>query len=181
MRRIVAAVFLSIALPIGANAFDNIEADVFYNGPLKEQITKEYAVILLGLQNQAKVLGVEPRPKDITEAKGHFVSKAILMARCFDKGISIKKMTSKDIDLKKYYSGCVKLHTDFMLWARVSGKASPQRCVLNNHFATMEPENPVYDFLKVDRPEQLSFSDDVAFRDCYLREYHLPESWTPPR
>lgn len=54
MRRIIAALFLSIALPIGANAFDNIEADVFYNGPLKEQITEEYAVILMGLQKTSE-------------------------------------------------------------------------------------------------------------------------------
>jgi hypothetical protein len=60
MRRVIAAALMSIALPIGAYAFialpigayafDNIEADVFYDGPLKEQITKEYAVTLAGLQ-----------------------------------------------------------------------------------------------------------------------------------
>jgi hypothetical protein len=139
---------------------------------------KEYAVVLVGLQNQAKVLGVEPRQKDINETKGHFVSKALLMARCFDKGISMKKMTSKDIDLKKYYSGCVKLHTEFMSSAIVKFSSS---CGLRDNFVTMGPENAVYDFLNVDKPERARFSDYVALRECYLRENHLPEAWTPRR
>jgi hypothetical protein len=178
MRRMLAAMFLSIALPMGANAFDNIEADVFYDGSLKEQIMKEYAVVLVGLQNQATVLGVEPRQKDINEAKGHFMTKALLMARCFDKGISMKKMTSKDIDLKKYYNGCVKLHSEFMSSASVK---FPSTCSLQANFVTMGPENAVYDFLNVDEPDRVRFSDYVALRECYLRENHLPEAWAPRR
>jgi hypothetical protein len=82
MRRIIAAMLMSITLPGSASAFENIEADVFYDGPLKEQITKEYALTLGSLQKQAKALGVEPREKDIITAKKYFATKAMMMARC---------------------------------------------------------------------------------------------------
>jgi hypothetical protein len=101
------------------------------------------------------------------------------MARCFDKGISIKKMASKDIDLKKYYSGCVKLHTEFM--SSASLKRS-NNCSMSNRSDQIQFENSIYDFLKIDKFQPWgSFSDDVAYRDCYLRENHLPETWTPRR
>jgi hypothetical protein len=180
MRRVIAAVLTSIALPIGAYAFDNIEADVFYDGPLKEQITKEYAVTLAGLQKQAKDLGVEPREKDIFIAKRHFATKAMMMARCLDTGISIKKMILKDTDIKKFNSGCVKLQTEFISWVQIGGKISDM-CWLNNRGALLKQEKPVYDFLKIETYREASHYDAIALRDCYLEENHLPETWIPRR
>jgi hypothetical protein len=43
---------------LDAHAFDNLEANIYYDGPLKEQIAKEYAVLLEGLKKQADRYGV---------------------------------------------------------------------------------------------------------------------------
>src|SRR4051794_3961385 len=100
---VIYCMLLSLA---SASAFDNLEADIYYDGPLKEQIAAEYAVILEGLKKQADGYGVQVRQKDISDAKKHFVTKAVLMTRCLDKGISIQKQTTKKIDLKKYQEAC---------------------------------------------------------------------------
>lgn len=180
MKRVVAAVLMFIALPVGAQAFENIEADVFYDGLLKERITKEYATTLGALQTQAKALGVEPRERDIFTAKRHFATKAMMMARCLDTALSIKKTMLKDADVKKFNSGCVKLETEFMAWVDIGGKISDS-CWLKNKKAVGSEEKPVYDFLKTSEFGPTVHYDVVALRDCYLEENHLPETWAPRR
>jgi hypothetical protein len=181
MRLMVAAILVSvIALPNLASAFENIEADVFYDGPLKERITKEYATTLDGLEKQAKSLGVDPREKDILTAKKYFATKAMMLARCLDTGLTIKKTMIKDADVKKFNSGCVKLQTDFMSWVEIGGKISDQ-CWLKNVKAVRKEEKPVYEFLKIDVFSEEGRYDVVALRDCYLEENRLPETWIPRR
>ena len=147
---------------------------------MKEQITKEYAVTLGSLQKQATALGVEPREKDIITAKKYFATEAMMMARCLDSGLSIKKTMLKDADVKKFNRGCVKLQTDFMSWVEIGGKISTS-CWHSNQKAVMKEEKPVYDFLKVNSFGEPLHYDVVALRDCYLEENHLPETWVPKR
>jgi len=180
MRRMVAAMLISIALPGVAAAFENIEADVFYDGSLKDQITKEYGVTLAGLEKQARALGVEPRQKDIDTAKRYFATKAMMMARCLDTGISIKKTILKDTDVKKFNSGCVKLQTDFIAWVEIGGKIS-DKCWYKSNLAVLKEEKPVYEFLKIGTYGVASHYDAVALRDCYLEENRFPETWVPKR
>jgi hypothetical protein len=178
MRSIILALFVALTFGSCAFAFENIEADVFYDGPLRQQIMKEYALTLDALQKQAKALGVEPRERDVFTAKRHFATKAMMMARCLDTGLSIKKTMMKDADVKKFNSGCVKLQTDFMSWVDIGGKIS-DLCWLNNRRAMMKEEKPVYDFLKITDFGQASHYDVVALRDCYLEQNRLPETWVP--
>ncbi len=180
MRRVVAALLITFALPGSAFAFENIETDVFYDGPLKEQITKEYAVTLDGLQKQAKALGVEPRQKDVETAKRYFATKAMMMARCLDTGLSIKKTMVKDVDVRKFNSGCVKLETDFISWVEIGGKIS-DGCWRKSEAAVRKEEKPVYEFLKIEKYGWPSHYDAVTLRDCYLEENRLPETWVPKR
>ena len=180
MKRAISAVLISLALLSDASAFENIETDVFYDGPLKEQIIKEYAVTLSGLQKQAKALGVEPREKDIITAKKYFATKAMMMARCLDTGLTIKKTILKDTDVRKFNSGCVRLETDFMSWVEIGGKIS-DTCWRSNEKAVMKEEKPVYDFLKVNKFREPLHYDVVALRDCYLEEHGLSETWVPKR
>ena len=58
--------------PLDAHVFDNLEADIYYGGPLKEQIAKEYAVLLEGLKRQADGYGVPVREKDILRRTSAF-------------------------------------------------------------------------------------------------------------
>jgi hypothetical protein len=180
MKPVIVAILISIALPGAAVAFENIEADVFYDGLLKDQIMKEFAITLAGLEKQAKELGVEPRQKDVDTAKRYFATKAMMMARCLDTGLSIKKTMIKDADVKKFNRGCVRLETDFMSWVEIGGKIS-DRCRAKSQLTAMKEEKPVYEFLKIENIGVATHYDVVTLRDCYLDENGLPETWAPKR
>lgn len=169
---VAAALIVTLALSVDATAFENIEADAYYDGPLKEQIANEYAATLGGLDAQAKTIGVEPRKKDIETAKNHFATKAVMMARCLDIGVSAKKMIVKDVDLKKYVSGCVETQLKFMAWMQAGGKVDDM-CLLDNLSLRLRQEKPVYDFLKIEgvvpgSNHGGSHYDVIALRECHL-------------
>jgi hypothetical protein len=136
------------------------------------------------LEKQAKALGVEPREKDIRAARKYFATKAMMMARCLDTGLTIKKTILKDVDVRKFNSGCLKLQTEFISWVEIGGNIS-QICWLQNQKAVSKEETPVYEFLrskdKYGMEELPVHYDAVALRDCYLGENRLPETWAPKR
>jgi hypothetical protein len=168
LKRAIAALIATVALSVDATAFDNIEADAYYDGPLKQQMTNEYSTMLLRLDDQAKMLGVERRKKDIDIAKNHFATKAVMMARCLDTGISKKKMMVGDMDLAKYTSDCVKTHLSFMAWIQAGGKVD-DTCLLDNESLALQRqyEKPLYDFLYVDSMVP-GYYDVIALRECHL-------------
>src|SRR5437899_9707485 len=89
-----------------AYAFENIEADVFYERQVREAISAEYATVLAALEKQAASLSTQVRSRDVRDLKKHMYEKAYLMAKCFDKGMSIKKQTNNKLDVGTYSKRC---------------------------------------------------------------------------
>jgi hypothetical protein len=175
MRAVIWMVALQLASCPKAMAFKNIEADAVYDGPIKEQILKEFTQGLVMLKSQADGLGMEVREKDVIALRQHMYDKAILMGACVDKAITFKKMISDKILLDKYVSGCIQTHIKFIAsldgakWTR-----SMQMCSLSARTGT--DINRPYDFLiKKDANNnpsiysmlELQQTDYVKMKDCF--------------
>ncbi|MGE9010572.1 hypothetical protein ACO2JO_18460 [Leptospira interrogans] len=150
-------------------AMENIEADAAYEREIKEQIRIEFTQGLQMLKAQADTLGVTVRDKDLLTLQQHMYEKALLMASCFDKAVTIKKGASKPIALEKYVKGCVETHLKWM----ASKKDDSLKCILQARKFSIgsgnDPRsiNPPYDFLKFERGSFVSATDLVALKDCY--------------
>jgi hypothetical protein len=161
------SIFLVSAAP--ALAMDNIEADAAYERGIKEQIRQEFMQGLKLLKAQADGLGMEVREKDILSLQRHMYNKAILMARCVDKGVTFKKTVSGKVILDAYTKGCVEEHLKFIGWLDTAKLThSMSLCSMQatiNHFSS---SNPPYDFLGIkEQALFLSFTDYVAMKDCF--------------
>jgi hypothetical protein len=107
-------------------AFENIEADVAYQREIKEQVEKEFLQGLTLLKRQADSLGTEIREKDLLILQQHMYSKAIMLGRCIDRAISLRKVFEQsNLNVDKYAQTCTKVHIEFIFWVH-SGKV-PER------------------------------------------------------
>lgn len=114
MHGIVWAIAILLSCSTAAFAFKNIEADAVYDGPIREQILKEFTAGLVMLKAQADGLGMEVREKDVKSLKAHMYDKALLMGECADNAITFKKTVSEKILLDKYVGGCIEVHLKFI-------------------------------------------------------------------
>jgi len=103
-----------------ASAFDNIEADALYTREVRKMIQEEYATVLDGLEKQAKALGMEVRKKDVDELKQHMYEKAFVMTKCYDMGITRRKMVDSKFDVVKFGKQCVEVHFALMRELKIS-------------------------------------------------------------
>jgi hypothetical protein len=107
-----------------ALAFDNIEADAAYERPIKDKIQTEFNRGLIMLKAQADRLNMEVREKDVNALGKYMYSKAIMMGRCVDRGVTLQKTFSNytKVALDKYVAGCIEAHMKFMNWVTNTSK-----------------------------------------------------------
>jgi hypothetical protein len=172
---------LLISFPVHVIAFENIEADAAYNGPIKTKIESEFRAGLRLLENQASGLKMDVRKDDLVTLTRHMYDKAILMAACVDQGVTFQKIGQK-IDLEKFIPGCVSTHlrfaqelqNDFVLQNRLAPAVGMDRlkaqnasleermCLLNVEHGAQP--NPPYDFLKI---SDYSPQNYLAMKQCH--------------
>src|SRR6516165_936783 len=97
-----------------ALAFDNIEADAAYDGAIKQEITSEFLQGLEVLQIQVDTLGTAAREEDIKTLQQQMYNKAVLMGRCLDVAVTLKKKDSGRISLEKYARECTQEYLNFI-------------------------------------------------------------------
>jgi hypothetical protein len=128
-------------------AFENIEADAVYDRSIKEAIKVEYDRALIALKAQADALKMTLRDKNIMALKQRMFDKAFMMGRCFDRTLTRKKMSGKNIDWTKDTKACVEEHLKYM---SESKNDLPFKCSLLAAVANLKPlqeRNLPYDFL----------------------------------
>ena len=181
MARAIAALLLVISFPFYGMAFDNIEADAAYKGPIRTKIESEFREGLRLLESQASGLKMDVREGDLVALAHHMYDKAILMGACVDQGVTFQKMGQK-IDLEKFIPGCVSTHLKFVQQLQkeslVRSNLAPavgtdrmknesasleERMCLLNADRSEEP-NPPYDFLKISRYSPQNF---LAIKRCH--------------
>jgi hypothetical protein len=141
-----------------ALAFDNIEADAAYDGAIKQEITSEFLQGLKMLQIQADTLGTAAREKDIKTLQQQMYNKSVLMGRCLDVTVTLKKKSSGRISLEKYARECTQKHLNFI----AKEPAVPILCTYMKFW-----QNPAYDFLGSDSMSPAT--DYLAIKACYDR------------
>jgi hypothetical protein len=147
-------------------SFENIEADAAYNRQIKEQIRKEFSTGLEMLKAQADNMGMPVRDKDVAELKRHMYGKAIMMARCIDKAVTINQTISGDILLDRYVKDCIDLHLKFVREPHPDMSSGCRHS--SSRFGVQGKENAPYDFLLFPNFESTLFFDDIiALRKCY--------------
>jgi hypothetical protein len=176
-KAIVAAVIL-VSLGCTAAAFDNIEADAAYSGPIREQIEKEFRAGLQLLKAQADALLMEVREQDLTSLTRHMYDKAVVMADCFDQQITRQKVTGKKSSSAELQP-CIDKRLKFMSWLQTRKPDGSmfdrgfENCVTSAALnSNRKPEAP-YPFLKMEtalgRVEFSSYErcykDNAIFRD----------------
>jgi hypothetical protein len=168
MNLVVWTISIFLASVVHSFAMENIEADAAYDREIKEQIRQEFTQGLKLLKAQADGLGMEVREKDFLTLQQHMYNKAILMGRCVDKAITLKKKGSDKILLDKYVKVCVETHLKFMS----SSHESSPKCLFQARklgFGTNNDSmsiNPPYDFLGI-KDQMPSATDYVTMKDCY--------------
>jgi hypothetical protein len=95
MNLFVWMVVVLLAWCTSAFAFENIEADAVYNGPIKLEVQTEFAQGLTMLKAQAESLGMSVREKDLQKLQQHMYDKALLKGECLDKAITIRKTSAQ--------------------------------------------------------------------------------------
>lgn len=171
LRIFLMIVFLSPSQSIFA--MDNIEADAAYEKQIKEQIRVEFIQGLTMLKEQASRLGMEVRERDISTLQQHMYEKAIMMARCVDKAVTIQKSGRTKIVMDKYMTRCAETHLKFMTSSDVS---TSEKCTsAGRRYGTDATGfandgtaiNPPYDFLGIKKsiiPPPVT--DYVTIKDC---------------
>ncbi|MFH1342780.1 MAG: hypothetical protein ABIL01_16505 [Pseudomonadota bacterium] len=156
MHKIFASLLL-ILLCHGFNAyaFDNIEADAAYNGPIKAQIEEEFKQGLKMLRAQADSLKMDVREKDLKTLASHMYSKAQLMAQCVDAAITIKKTVTDKVLLSPYVKGCVETNLKFVSWLQTRKRDNSDFSNMFDNCSTMltlklqKKFEPAYSFLDI--------------------------------
>jgi hypothetical protein len=173
MRALQGLVLFTLLIPIPAGAFDNIEADVAYNGPIKERLRIEFAGGLKLLNEQASALGVSVREEDIQKLRYHIYYKAYIAARCLDKAITMRKTTSIKVDPGEYTRGCEKVHVDFKDWfqrLKDPVEKGALTCLLRGTVVRADTEARPFDFLKLDEPNPIKpyifLYDYLRIKEC---------------
>lgn len=168
MRLMSALLFLSLS-SASVYAFDNIEADALYNGPIKDKIQAEYIQALALLKAQASSLNMEVRKKDFDALREHMYDKALLVGSCIDRGVTIKKSVSGANLSDKFVQRCVDSHLKFMNSLKgVNWTASMVHCEEGSWYN--DPNVP-YDFLgyssEVLRRPRLSIINYIKLKECF--------------
>lgn len=181
MVRAIAALSLLISLPVYGMAFDNIEADAAYNGPIRIKVESEFREGLRLLEKQASSLQMDVRKEDLVILAHHMYDKAILMGACVDQGVTFQKMGQK-IEFEKFIPACVSTHLKFaqqlqkeimvqnelapavgMDRLKVESESLEERMCLLHAEHGAEP-NPPYDFLNI---SGYSPQEYIAMKRCH--------------
>jgi hypothetical protein len=170
VKKAIAAAIIVASLGRSAAAFDNIEADAAYSGPIKEQIEKEFRAGLELLKVQADALHMAVREQDLASLTQHMYDKAVIMADCMDQQITRKKMTGKKSPPAELQA-CIDQRLKFMSWLQTRKHDGSMFDKMFGHCVTMaelssdrKPEVP-YSFLKMDPP--LSRVEFSSYQRCY--------------
>lgn len=164
MRKVrLSAVFVFVVVA-HAHAFDNIEADAAYNGPIKTQIEGEFVQGLTMLKAQAERLNMDVREKDLLTLQEHMFEKAMLMGGCVDEAVTAQKKTTKQLDVADFAKRCVDKHLKFM--ARfIRGESEGREMSLCEMKTTNPHPMDPYPFLKL--PKLRFFTRDyIALKKC---------------
>jgi hypothetical protein len=146
-------------------AFKNIEADGYYDGPVKLETMKEFELGLVLLKNQAEGLGMDVRAKDIEMLRLHMHGKALLKGECFDRAITLQRTSSKKVNVPDYMRTCV---DGYLNYKPAPAKVSTPRfawCDVWNRYRWRE-ENRPYPFLGFTVPSP-NTPDYIGIKTCY--------------
>ena len=147
-------------------AFENIEADAVYDRSIKEAIKVEYERALIALKAQADALKMTVRDKNIKAIKQHMFDEAFMMGRCFDRTLTRKKTSGKNIDWTKDTKACVEEHLKYM---SESKNNLPFKCSLLAAVANLKPpheRNLPYEFLEI-KGAVPNVTDYVGMKECH--------------
>jgi hypothetical protein len=150
-------------------AFQNIEADAYYEGPVKAETMKEFEIGLALLKKQADGLRMDVREKDITALQLHMYGKALLKGECFDRAITLQKTSGSKTNIAQSVKNCVEVNLNYKPSPAKLANDARGYCHLTLAYWTRE--HRPYPFLKIEdvSPSPPNF---IGIRACYEDPKH---------
>jgi len=161
MLKAVLVALIVLSVTPSARAFENIEADAAYNGPIKARIAREFAQGLTMLKAQAEHLNMPVREKDISALQRHMYAKARLIGQCTDDVVTAQKKAVRKLDAPRLVDRCVTSHMKFIEGINRKDKSVSTCATLSVDHNAMPP----YEFLKL-RMRTFGEEDYTALKKC---------------